>query len=127
MGHNGRISRRLRYSVRVKKFAVIFFVISMVFVAVMVMLTIIPTAGSATFKVQVSSSSCWSGFLGNSTVEGCGSKSVEVDSSTGIFAGSVQKQSDDGIPLTLKLEINGKIVDQATTSSAYGIAMVSGS
>ena len=110
-----------------KKFAVIFFVLSIVFLTIMVLLTIIPTAGSATFKVQVSSSSCWSGYLGNASVEGCGSKVIEVNSSTGIFAGNVQKQSDDGIPLTLKLEIDGKVVDQATTSAAYGIASVSGS
>lgn len=110
-----------------KKFAVIFFVLSIVFATVVIVLSIIPTAGSATFKVQTSSSSCWSGYLGNATVEGCGSKVVEVDSSIGIFAGNVQKQSDDGIPLTLKLEIDGKVVDQATTSAAYGIASVSGS
>lgn len=82
---------------------------------------------TATFKVQTSSSSCWSGFFGDATYEGCGSKVIEVNSSIGIFAATAQKKSDDGIPLTLKLEISGKLIDETTTNAAYGVATVSGS
>ena len=82
---------------------------------------------NAVFRVQTDSSSCWSGFLGDASRQGCGSSEYAVTSSISIFAGSVQKQSADGMPLTLQLIIEGKLVNESTTTADYGVATASGS
>ena len=80
----------------------------------------------ATIQVEAPASLCWSGAIGDATRDGCGDATFEIDSSISIFVANAQKQSDDSRPLTLKLIIEGKVVDTATTTAAYGIATVSG-
>lgn len=103
----------------------IFIVVFLIFVSLMGT----PLSGSknAVFRVQTDSSSCWSGFFGDASRQGCGSGDYAVTSSISIFAGSVQKQSADGMPLTLQLIIDGKLVNESTTTADYGIATASGS
>lgn len=115
-----------------KRFLIVF-AISLVFFSALffVFLSLMgtPFSGSknAVFRVEIDSSSCWSGFFGDASRQGCGSGDYAVTSSISIFAGSVQKQSADGMPLTLQLIIDGKIVNESTTTADYGIATASGS
>jgi hypothetical protein len=69
---------------------------------------------------------CWSGAFGNRSVDGCGDSRVDLQSDIGIFSANAQKQDEFG-SLTLVLLVNGKQVDSATTTAAYGVASVSGS
>lgn len=86
---------------------------------------LLPKATSANFIIQTNSSSCWAGFIDNATIEGCGSKIIEVNSSDGIFTGSVVKKNTSGVPLTLKLKIDDKVVKEGTTTVLLGVVVVS--
>jgi hypothetical protein len=118
--------------VKAKRFLIVF-AISIVFFSALffVFLSLMgtPFSGSknAVFRVQTDSSSCWSGFFGDASRQGCGSGEYAVTSTISIFAGSVQKQSADGMPLTLQLIIDGELVNESTTTADYGIATASGS
>ena len=118
--------------VKAKRFLIVF-AISLVFFGALLMVTSslvgITLGGSkkAVFRVQTDSSSCWSGFFGDASRQACGSSEYAVTSTMGIFAGSVQKQSADGMPLTLQLIIDGKIVYEYKTTADYGLATASGS
>ena len=119
-------------SMKLKRFLIIFVVSIIVFSCFAIFLSSLagsPFGGSknAVFRVRTDSSSCWTGFFGDASREGCGSGDYSVTSSISIFAGSVQKQSDDGMPLTLQLVVDNKIVNESTTTAAYGIATASGS
>jgi hypothetical protein len=81
----------------------------------------------ATVQIDAPASLCWSGAIGDATHEGCGTTTINIDSSIGLFAATAQKQSDDKKALTISLIINGKVVDSATTTAGYGIVVVSGS
>ncbi len=118
--------------VKAKRFLIVFAISLVFFGALLVVfgsLVSTPFGGSknAVFRVQTDSSSCWSGFFGDASRQGCGSGEYAVTSSISIFAGSVQKQSADGMPLTLQLIIDGKLVNESTTTADYGVATASGS
>jgi hypothetical protein len=76
-----------------------------------------------TIKVEAPESKCWSGAIGDSTKDGCGSKSFDIEGES-IIVGNAQKQSPSGWTLTLTLEIDGEVVDTSTTSAEFGIAQV---
>ena len=86
---------------------------------------ITPKPTSATFIIQTNSSSCWNGFFDNATIEGCGSKIIEVNSSEGIFTGSVVKKNTSGVPLALKLKIDDEVVKEGTTTVLLGVVAIS--
>jgi len=85
------------------------------------------TSTTATVSVVTDSSTCWSGAIGDSTKDGCGPATFQIDGIAGIFSANAQKQSEGPSELTLVLEIDGREVDRATTTAAYGIAQVQGS
>jgi len=85
------------------------------------------TTSTATVSVIAGSELCWSGAIGDSTKDGCGTATFQIDGIAGIYSANAQKQSDDQGELTLVLTINGAEVDRATTFAAYGIAQVQGS
>jgi hypothetical protein len=74
-------------------------------------------------QIVAKRSVCWSGSIGNSTKEGCGSKSFRIKGES-IIVANAQKQDEAG-KLTMILEINGEEVDRSTTSAAYGVVQVS--
>ena len=84
-----------------------------------------PKPTSANFIIQTNSSSCWNGFFNNATIEGCGSKIIEVNSSDGIFTGSVAKKNTSGVPLTLKLKIGEEVVEEGSTTVLLGLVAIS--
>lgn len=115
-----------------KRFLIVFAISLVIFGALFFMFVSLmgaPFSGSknAVFLVKTDSSSCWSGFFGDASRQGCGSGEYAVASTISIFAGSVQKQSADGMPLTLQLIIDGELVNESTTTADYGIATASGS
>lgn len=77
-----------------------------------------------TVHVKAPPGKCWSGAIGNSTKQGCGSRSFRIEGES-IIVGNAQKDDDGRWVLTLELEIDGEIVDRASTDASYGIAMVS--
>jgi hypothetical protein len=76
--------------------------------------------------VYAPSGGCWSGAIGDSTKDGCGSLDIPISQSGPIAAANAQKQDDGDWELSLGLEVNGKIVDTSSTTAEYGIAEVSG-
>ena len=76
----------------------------------------------AVIRVEAGPDVCWSGAIGNSTKEGCGTREFRVQEA--ITVANVQKQGKAG-KLSLVLEIDGEVVDRATTTASYGIAEVS--
>jgi len=75
-------------------------------------------------RVQAPAGKCWSGPVGDSTKEGCGSKSFTIKGEN-IIVAVVQKQTSGRWPLRLALVIDGKVKDSARTSATYGVAQVS--
>lgn len=82
------------------------------------------SGGSGEVEVQTDPAElCWSGAFGDRTVEGCGSRTVELESMSGVFVANAQKQSEGGM-LTLILSVDGREVDRTSTTAAYGVASV---
>jgi hypothetical protein len=79
-----------------------------------------------TVRVSAPAGRCWSGAMGNRTVDGCGSKVVRIRD---IAITSVVAQKESGGKWKLKLTLlkSGRIMDSASTTAAYGIADVTGS
>ena len=101
-------------------------------------------AKTATVQVEAPSNLCWSGSIGNSTKEGCGNASVDIEGLSGIVVANAQKSPYLGQagmptdfskvsslkeattePLTLILMIDGKEVSRDTTTAQYGVVQVS--
>jgi hypothetical protein len=82
------------------------------------------TGGDGEGVARVETSVCWSGSFGDRTVDGCGPQDVPLDSIGEVFVANAQKQSEGSESLTLVLLVDGREVDRATTSAAYGIAQV---
>ena len=61
--------------------------------------------------------------FGNSTKQGCGSKSYEVDET--IIVAIVQKHTPGRWRMRVSLVMDGKTKDQAQTTAAFGTAQVS--
>jgi hypothetical protein len=76
-----------------------------------------------TVYVDAPSGKCWSGAIGDSTKDGCGSKSYEIKGES-IIVANAQKQTSGHWTLTLRLEMDGKTVDTSSTTAEYGIAQV---
>jgi hypothetical protein len=70
---------------------------------------------------------CWSGAMGDSTKDGCGSQDVSISQSGPIGGGNAQKLTPGSWQLSLSLDMDGSTVDTASTTAEYGIAQVVGS
>jgi hypothetical protein len=77
-----------------------------------------------TVQVQAPAGKCWSGAIGNSTKEGCGSKSYEITGES-IIVANAQKMTPGRWRLVLRLVMDGKVTDAAATTASYGVAQVS--
>jgi hypothetical protein len=75
-------------------------------------------------KVVAPSGKCWSGAIGDSTKDGCGSKSFDITNEA-IIVANAQKQDPGKWKLRLVLEVDGAVVDEASTTATFGIAQVS--
>lgn len=82
--------------------------------------------GAAEVKVLAPADLCWSGAFGDRTVEGCGSASVALEDTSGVYSANAQKQDDSAGELTLILMVGNQEVDHTSTSAAYGLASVVG-
>ncbi|MEV6270937.1 hypothetical protein AB0L64_27500 [Kribbella sp. NPDC051936] len=85
-----------------------------------------PTAQSgATVKITTSNRTCWAGRIGTTTKQGCGSATFQVRSSKGAYTVNLRKtKGADGISVVLV--VNGKKVDQGSSSSVVAVSYVSG-
>ena len=77
-----------------------------------------------TIGVDAPEGMCWSGAIGDSTKDGCGSQSFDIEDEA-IIVAVVQKQSEGSWLMTVTLEIDGEVVETATTSAEFGVAQVS--
>lgn len=79
---------------------------------------------------RVSGSGCWSGAFGNlgstNSIDGCGSKDIPMHCD-GVLSGVAQKNDDGGWSLSLQVLSNGRVIESASTSAAYGVATAAGS
>jgi hypothetical protein len=82
----------------------------------------------ATFTIVIESDTEWSGAIGglggSTTRSGSGGASFTIHSS--IVSACIQKQTEWGY-LTVKILKNGQLVEQQSTSAAYGVVTVSAS
>lgn len=76
-----------------------------------------------TVRVEAPEGQCWSGAIGDSTKEGCGSQSFDIEDEA-IIVAVVQKQSPGRWTMTVALAVDGEVVDTATTDAEFGIAQV---
>jgi hypothetical protein len=79
-----------------------------------------------TVRVVAPAGASWSGAIGDSSVDGVGSRNVTIQEGW-VTAATVQKS--DGGAWALKLQLvnqGGDVVDESSTSAAYGVATVSG-
>ena len=79
------------------------------------------------FRVKADSSSCWAGLFNKVARQGCGNGEYVISSSMNTFTGSIKKISEDDMPVTLQLIIDGTVVDQSLSESGYELVSVSGS
>ena len=81
---------------------------------------------AASDTVSVQTSGCWTGSIfqdsTSRSVEGCGNQTFPVSGS--IVSVLFQKQSDDSSRLTVQLLNGERVVEQESTTAAYGIASV---
>jgi len=87
-----------------------------------------PGMSEATFTIVIESDTEWSGAIGglggSTTRSGSGGASFTIHSS--IVSACIQKQTEWGY-LTVKILKNGQLVEQQSTSAAYGVVTVSAS
>jgi hypothetical protein len=80
-----------------------------------------------TVRVHAPSGAKWSGAMGGSTVDGNGSREVQIED-TSITAANAQKISPGKWELRLQLvNEDGEIVDEQNTTAAFGVVTVEGS
>lgn len=74
-------------------------------------------------RVDAPAGKCWSGSIGDSTKDGCGSKSFTVEGES-IVGAVVQKETPGRWVLSATLTIQGEEVDSAETSAKFGVLEV---
>jgi hypothetical protein len=77
-----------------------------------------------TVKVEAPAGKCWSGAIGNSTKDGCGTKSYEIKGET-IIVANAQKKTPGKWRLRLTLVMDGKTKDTSQTTARFGVTEVS--
>jgi hypothetical protein len=80
----------------------------------------VPSKHHGTVTVEAPEGACWSGAIGDSTKQGCGTESFDVEED--IIVANAQKETPGRWTLTLTLEVDGDTVDTSTTE--FGIATV---
>ena len=88
------------------------------------------TTGTAKgVQIKISYSGKWSGAVstGGSTnsISGTGDKIIDLDKG-GMVSANAQKQDSSSGNLTIQILKDGKVVEEASTDSEYGVAQVSG-
>jgi hypothetical protein len=81
------------------------------------------TKKPGTVEIQAPAGKCWSGQIGDSTKDGCGSESYEIDET--IIVAVVQKRTPGRWKMRVVLVIDGKTKDEAQSTAQQGIAQVS--
>jgi hypothetical protein len=76
-----------------------------------------------TITVDAPDGMCWSGAIGDSSKDGCGTESFEIKDEA-IIVGVVQKTTEGHWTMTVTLEMDGKVEDTATTNAEFGVAQV---
>jgi hypothetical protein len=107
-------------------------VIGAVVVIIVIVVVIAVGSGSSnskkTYSVRVDAPAGkhWSGSIGNSTVDGVGSKTITYKDQV-ITAADAQKMTAGHWTLTMTLRKGSKVLDTGSTSAGYGLVTVSGS
>lgn len=76
-----------------------------------------------TIRVQAPKGKCWSGAIGDSTKDGCGSRTFKITGET-IIVGNAQKQTPGHWRLRMTLVVDGKVKDRSATTAEFGVAQV---
>jgi len=82
---------------------------------------------SITFEIDYGGS--WSGSVGTGgnvrSISGVGPESIDMPSDANVVSGNAQKRDDDLDTLTVRIVADGDVVEEASTSSQYGVAQIS--
>lgn len=65
---------------------------------------------------------CWTANIGGATRDGCGTVPFQVHDNLGLFSSSVQKKTADAVTVSIRIEIDGDVAAENSTSAAYGVA-----
>lgn len=86
-------------------------------------------SSSSAVSLVISYSGEWSGAIsdesGTRSIEGTGSKTIDLGDITGAVAANAQKMDDSSETLTISLKSGGETLEKQSTSADYGMAQVS--
>lgn len=82
------------------------------------------TEAPGTVRVQAPAGKCWSGAIGDSTKEGCGPRTIEVEGEA-IIVAVVQKKTPGRWKLTVRVLVEDELKDTSSTSAEFGVATAS--
>jgi hypothetical protein len=87
------------------------------------------SSGDAAYQMVVEYEGQWAGSIstGDSSrsVEGEGSKTIDISGDTSMLGVNAQKQEDNDEKLVVQILKNGEVVKEASTSAAFGVAQTS--
>ena len=90
--------------------------------------TLAPTK-TVTTGIIIDYSGKWSGSYGDLTtsksIEGTGTKTIAMNNPEMCISASIQKKDDSNNKMTVKILKNGKVLEEESTTAAYGVAVVS--
>ncbi len=108
-------------------FAVVFTVLMVVFIIIFSGLLFDGGIGGGDKDIVISYSGSWTGAVGDEhgtrSVEGSGSATYSYSGS--IISAVVQKDDDSSRTLTVRIERDGRVYAEESTSAAYGVASAS--
>ena len=83
------------------------------------------------WQVKIITNDSWSGSVGGdssqSSYEGKGNKTIDIDSDANIVSASIQKKGSNSKELTVQIYKDGELKEESSTSAAYGVATASAS
>jgi hypothetical protein len=82
------------------------------------------TEDAGVVQVDAPSGMCWSGAIGDSSKDGCGPASFDIEGEY-IIVANAHKQTPGDWTLTLTLTVGGDVKDTSETSAEFGLASVS--
>lgn len=84
---------------------------------------------TVTTGIIIDYSGKWSGSYGDLTssksIEGTGTKTIAMNNPEMCISASIQKKDDSNNKMTVKILKNGKVLEEESTTAAYGVAVVS--
>ncbi|MFC5367230.1 hypothetical protein [Salinirubrum litoreum] len=89
------------------------------------------SSGDSAYSVRIEYDGSWRGSVGTAgsqrSVDGSGSRTIEIDGDPNVISVSAQKQDDTDRKLTVKILNDGNVAKESSTTAEYGVVTVSAS